>query len=256
MRFITVILSPLQSFMAMGAVSVLMRLWMLVCSQECISVFYNLVEKKIKRAWWCKNLIVSCKELQTPRFHCLWWELGVSRTKIMQWNYCDTQMLSQPISLTLLAAFPPGCQGIQLFLILLSCSSKCFLTPSAGSHFRSTIAMSDNGNPQSLREISKLRLNSSMSCWHPSLEGWIVIWKRMWPFSGCCFLTSEVSFGDNDLSVFAGRGRTKGRKGQQIGREGFTNVLCNRQAKSRSTILWLAGWLHEETLKSPCKIIM
>lgn len=50
---------------------------------------------------------------------------------------------------------------------------------------------------------------------------------------------SEVSFGDNDLSVFAGRGRTKGRKSQQIGREGFTNVLCNRQAKSRSTTLWL-----------------
>lgn len=150
-------------------------------------------------------------------------------------------MLSQPISLTLLAAFPLGCQGIQLFLILLSCSLKCFLTLSAGSHFRSTIAMSDNGNPQSLWEISKLCLNSSMSCCHPSLEGWIVIWKRMWPFSGCCLLTSEVSFGDNDISVFAGRGRTKGRKGQQIGRESFTNVLCNRQAKSRSTALWLAG---------------
>lgn len=69
-------------------------------------------------------------------------------------------------------------------------------------------------------------------------------------FFGCCLLRSEVSFGDNDLSVFAGRGRMKGRKGQQIGREGFTNVLCNRQAKSRSTML------HEETLKSPCKIIM
>lgn len=150
-------------------------------------------------------------------------------------------MLSQPISLTLLAAFPPGCQGIQLFLILLSCSLKCFLTLSAGSHFRSTIAMSDNGNPQSLWEISKLCLNSSMSCWHPSLEGWIVIWKRMWPFSGCCLLTGEVSFGHNDISVFAGRGRTKGRKGQQIGRESFTNVLCNRQAKSRSTALLLAG---------------
>lgn len=48
MRVIMVILSPLQSFMAKGAVSILMRLWMLVCSQECISVFYKLVEK-IKR---------------------------------------------------------------------------------------------------------------------------------------------------------------------------------------------------------------
>lgn len=47
-RFITVILSPLQSFMAKGAVSILVRLWMLVCSQECISVFYNLVGKNKK----------------------------------------------------------------------------------------------------------------------------------------------------------------------------------------------------------------
>lgn len=54
-------------------------------------------------------------------------------------------------------------------------------------------------------------------------------------------LTSGDSFGDNDLSVFAGRGRRKGRKGQQIGRESFTSVLCNRQAGSRSTALWLAG---------------
>lgn len=242
MRFITVILSPLQSLMAKGAVSILVRFWMLVCSQECISVFYNLVEK-IKRTWWCKTLIVSCKELKPPCFHCLWWELGVSRTKIMQWNYCDTQMLSQPISLTLLAAFPPGCQGIQLFLILLSCPLKCFLTLSAGSHFRSTIAMSDNGNPQTLWEISKLCLNSSMPCRQPSLEGWIVIWKGMWPFSWCCLLKSEVSFGDNDTSVYTGRERMKGKKGQQIGSESFTNISCNRQANSRSTTFWLAGFM-------------
>lgn len=31
--------------------------------------------------------------------------------------------------------FLPGCRGIQLFKILLSCSSKCFPTLPAGSHF-------------------------------------------------------------------------------------------------------------------------
>lgn len=154
-------------------------------------------------------------------------------------------MLSHPISLTLLAAFPPGCQGIQLFLILLSCPLKRFLTLSAGNNFRSTIAISDNGNPQTLWEISKLCLNSSMSCQHPSLEDWIVIWKGMWPFSWCCLLESEVSFGDNDISVYTGRGRMKAKKSQQmIGSESFTNTLCNRhkQTADQQHSGWLALW--------------
>lgn len=177
MRFITVILSPPRSFMAKGAVFILMRLWTLVCSQECFSVFYNIAEKN-KKDLMMQDFQCLLQGTENPMLPLCLVGAGGKQDKDyamkLLWHSYVPPHLTHFVS-----SFSPGCQSIQLFLILLSCPLKCFLTLSAGSHFHSTIAMSDNGNPQTLWEISKLCLNLSMSCRHPSLEGWIVTWKGM-----------------------------------------------------------------------------
>lgn len=114
MRFITVILSPLQRFMVKGAVSILMRLWMLVCSQECFSVFYNLGEKN-KKDLMMQDSDCLLQGTENPMLPLSLVRAGGKQDKDYAMKLLWLSNVVPPHLTNFLAAFPPGCQGIQLF---------------------------------------------------------------------------------------------------------------------------------------------